>query len=327
MDKEKFNELCHDLAPRSDHTLTEAILKEVSSFLAGEQNKRLPVIWIETSDSGDNNIAFLNSTYPYAGQVFTDMIDLLYCNSFMTAQGKHALNILEQAAVMLKGQFTLVVEGAIPLKDNGLYNIIIRTKNRNITALEAVNWLGNLAKYVVAMGTCASFGGVSSAKPNITGSVAVRQVLNREIINVSGCPVNPDWFVGTLAHLLMYGRPELDELGRPTLFYGYTVHRHCQRRSYFDKGDFAENLGDIECMFSQGCMGPRTGADCPYRQWINYVNWPVRANTPCIGCTNEDFPDGSTPFFIPLSEKGSDKDKEINLPPNRKETNKWRKRE
>jgi hydrogenase small subunit len=128
-------------------------------------------------------------------------------------------------------------------------------------------------------------------------------VLKRDVINVSGCPVNPDWFVGTLAHLLMYGKPDLDELNRPKLFYEFTIHRHCQRRSYFDKKDFAKKLGDIECMFSQGCSGPRTSADCPYRQWINHVSWPVKVNTPCIGCTNQDFPDGSAPFFAPLPEK------------------------
>ncbi|MCF8010186.1 MAG: hydrogenase small subunit [Clostridiales bacterium] len=303
MEQQHFAELCQKLNQQGDN-ISKSVLDEVNKYRAQYNKKKLPVIWIETNDSGDNNIAFLNTTYPYAGQVFTDMIDLLYSNSFMAAQGKNALNILEQAAEKYKGRFTLVVEGAVPVKDNGLYNIIIRTENRSITALEAVTWLGNLAEYVVAMGTCGSFGGPSSARPNITGSMGVNKILDREVINVSGCPVNPDWFVGTLAHLLMYGKPELDDLGRPTLFYGYTVHRHCQRRSYFDRGNFAEKLGDIECMFSLGCMGPRTGADCPYRQWINHVNWPVKANTPCIGCTNKDFPDGSSPFFLPLDKKG-----------------------
>jgi hydrogenase small subunit len=303
MEKVQFTDLCRKLSTRGGHALSKAILPVVEGHLAQNRKYKLPVIWIETSDSGDNNIAFMNTTYPYLGRVFTEMIDLLYSNTFMAAQGQDALIILEQAAALYRGMFTLVVEGAVPTRDGGLYTVIARTATRAITALEAVTWLGSLAKHIVAVGTCASFGGPSAARPNLTGSVGVRDVLNREIINVSGCPVNPDWFVGTLAHLLMYGRPELDDLGRPTLFYGFTVHRHCQRRSYFDREDFAEKLGDIECMFSLGCMGPRTGADCPYRQWINYVNWPVRANTPCIGCTNEDFPDGSTPFFKPMPEK------------------------
>lgn len=304
MQKEEFKSLCRTMLSENDHSLSAAILPVVKNYLTRHKKNKLPVIWIETNDSGDNNISFMNTTYPYLGRIFDEMIDLLYSNTFMAAQGSDALSILEQSALMLKGKFTLVVEGAIPLKDNGLYTAIARSAHRYITALEAVTYLGALAEYVVAIGTCASFGGASAAKPNITGSVGVQSVLDREVINVSGCPVNPDWFVGTLAHLLLYGRPDLDNLGRPALFYGFTVHRHCQRRSYFDRGAFAEELGDIECMFSLGCMGPRTGADCPYRLWTNHVSWPVKANTPCIGCTNKDFPDGSTPFFTPLPEKG-----------------------
>jgi hydrogenase small subunit len=301
MRREQFVKECYRLRDNQDYGLSQHILSSVKGYRA-KDNDKLPVLWLETSDSGDNNISFMNTSYPYLGQVFDEMIDLLYSNTFMAAQGRDAVDILNRVARYQKGEFTLVVEGAIPTKANGLYNIVIETEREKITALEAVKWLGGLAKYVVTIGTCASFGGPSAAKPNITGGVAVSEVLDREIIKVSGCPVNAEWFVGTLAHLLMYGQPEVDELGRPTLFYGYTIHRHCQRRSYFDRGNFAESLGDIECMFSQGCVGPKTFADCPYRQWIN-ENWPVEANTPCIGCTNPDFPDGSTPFFIPLPAK------------------------
>ncbi|MCC5467955.1 hydrogenase small subunit [Pelosinus baikalensis] len=300
-----FLELCEQYRLEKDYSLSAQILPSVRTFINHSNNRKLPVIWLETSDSGDNNIAFMNTTYPYLHQVLTDMIDLLYSNTFMAAQGEDALDLLFESAEEFQGEFVLIVEGAIPTKDNGIYNIIARTKNGNITALDAVTNLGGMAQYVVAAGTCASFGGASSAAPNTTGSVGVGSVLKREVINVSGCPVNPDWLVGTLAHLLMYGKPELDELDRPKLFYGNTVHRHCQRRSYFDKDDFAKKLGDVECMFSQGCVGPRTGSDCPYRQWINHVSWPVKVNTPCIGCTNQDFPDASAPFFKPLPEKNN----------------------
>lgn len=290
---------------KEDFFFPEKVLQEVKSYRNQHKLGKLPVIWLETNDSGDNNIAFMNTTYPYLGQVFREMIDLYYSNTFMAAQGKEALKILETA--VQKGDFVLVVEGAIPIKDQGLYNIVFTTPEGPVTALEAVKWLGQGAKYVVAIGTCASFGGPTAARPNVTKSMGVRDVLNRQVINVSGCPVNPDWFVGTLAHLLLYGMPELDDLGRPILFYGFTVHTHCQRRSYFDKQDFAQELGEKECMFSQGCMGPRTFSDCPYRLWNNHVSWPVKANTPCIGCTNQDFPDGSTPFFTPLPIKKGEK--------------------
>ncbi len=303
MEKDEFLRLCRENAATDNYELSAKILPAVQEHLLQHQKGKLPVIWLETSDSGDNNIAFMNTTYPYLNQVFADMIDLLYSNTFMAAQGSDAFLLLENALRSYHNRFTLVVEGAVPTADGGIYNVIARTDHGPITALEAVTRLGKAAQYVVAIGTCASFGGASSAAPNLTGSVGVSQVLQRQVINVSGCPVNPDWFVGTLAYLLMFGEPELDDLNRPKLFYGFTVHRHCQRRSYYDKKEFAKRLGDIKCMFSQGCSGPRTGSDCPYRQWINHVSWPVKVNTPCIGCTNQDFPDGSAPFFSPLPKK------------------------
>ena len=309
MHKDEFVNLCQNYSKQDkgnqNHSLSKKILAAVNNY-QHHQAKKLPVIWLETNDSGDNNISVMNTTYPYLDRVFKNLIDLLYSNTFMAAQGQDAVKVLKAAANRKKGQFTLVVEGAIPLKEK--YSVVFTTEKRAVSALEAVKWLGSLAKDVVAIGTCASFGGPTAANPNVSQSVGVSEVLDREVINVSGCPVNPDWFVGTLAHLLMYGRPELDDHNRPTLFYGDTIHRHCQRRSYFDKGDFAESLGEGECMFSQGCSGPKTRADCPYRQWIN-VNWPVEANTPCIGCTNPDFPDGSTPFFTPLPDKNNNQDK------------------
>jgi hydrogenase small subunit len=303
MNKDDFVKHFQNLSLHKDNVISKEAIELVMQYYSDYKKEKLPVIWLETNDSGDNNISFMNTTYPYLDRVFTEMIDLLYSNTFMAAQGKDALDILNNTAKYYAGKFTLVVEGAIPIKDQGLYNVIAVTEQQPLTALKVVTWLGGLAKYVVAIGTCASFGGPSGARPNLTGSTGVKDVLKRQVVNVSGCPVNPDWFVGTLAHLILYGMPDLDELGRPKLFYGFTIHRHCQRRSYFDRNQFALKLGDIECMFSLGCMGPRTGADCPYRLWVNHVNWPVKANTPCIGCTNADFPDGSTPFFTPMPEK------------------------
>lgn len=267
------------------------------------EGRKLPLIWIGTNCSCDNTISFMNTASPSVRQAFEQMVDLLYSNGFMAAQGQSALDVLDWAATAYAGQYVLVVEGAIPIKDDGLYTVVARRASGPLTALDAVGWLGASAAHVIALGTCGCFGGATAARPDITGSVSVQSVLGRQVINVSGCPVNPEWYVGTLAHLLYYGMPELDRLGRPLTFYGFTVHRHCQRRSYFDDGEFAERLGDIECMFSQGCVGPRTGADCPYRQWIEGVSWPVKANTPCIGCTNEDFPDGASPFFTPMPQK------------------------
>lgn len=100
---------------------------------------------------------------------------------------------------------------------------------------------GEKAKHVLCVGTCASYGGISAAKPNPSGSKSVKEVLNREVIRLPGCPCHPDWVVGTLAHLVGYGLPELDSQSRPTMFYGATIHDTCTRRGYFDKKSLQRN--------------------------------------------------------------------------------------
>lgn len=264
---------------------------------------KTPLIWLELNACSGDSIALMNTQEPNLGQVLERYIDLRFSNALFAVEGSKALDSLFKTIRLYKEEFILVVEGAVPLADRGLYAVVAEKNGQKFTAKSILESIGPRAKYVVAAGTCASFGGPSAAYPNLSGSVGVRDVLKRQIINVSGCPNNPDWIVGTLFHLLFYGLPKLDKEGRPLLFYQYTVHTHCQRRSYFDKKEFAKELGDIECMFQLGCVGPRTPSDCPYRQWNDYVNWPVRANTPCIGCTNVDFPDGSMPFFVPLPQK------------------------
>ena len=262
-----------------------------------------PVIWVECNACSGDKIAFMNTQDPNLGEILQRYIDVRFDNALVGAEGQEALRVLLETVSQHEGEFYLLVEGAVPLRDEGLYAVVAERNGRRFTAYDIITLAGGKARYVVAAGTCASFGGPSAAYPNPSGSVGVRDVLQRPVINVSGCPNNPDWLMGTLFHLLFYGEPEVDGDGRPLLFYQYTVHRHCQRRSYFDRDDFAADLGDIECMFQLGCVGPRTPSDCPYRQWNGYVNWPVRANTLCIGCTTVAFPDGSMPFFVPLPEK------------------------
>jgi hydrogenase small subunit len=121
--------------------------------------------------------------------------------------------------------------------------------------------------------------------------------LKRKVIKLPGCPCHPDWFLGTLAHLLLYGQPLLDEFDRPLMFYGTLIHDLCPRRSFFEKGIFAEKLGEKTCMFKLGCRGPVTRVDCPVRQWNDYVNWPIGDDTPCIGCAQFGFPDAMEPFI------------------------------
>ena len=231
------------------------------------------------------------------------MVDMSYNTLSMAAEGDLVNEIRDRYLEDLSGRYILVVEGTVPTRANGRFAVVGRRNGRPWTALQAVQSLGAGAKYVIAAGTCASFGGPYAASPNPSGSKPVQAVLDRKVINVPGCPINPDWFMGTLTHLLRYGEPELDRLNRPTMFYGETIHNRCQRRHYFDNSIFAEQPGEPWCMYKIGCKGPVTYADCPSRQWSGeHLSWPVKANTPCIGCVSPEFPDGDEPFFKHLPD-------------------------
>ena len=261
--------------------------------LQNSNNSKINLIWLEATGCAGNIISLLNANNPDIIYLLKEMVTLRYNNSLMTAEGEAAF---EQFLDTLNTEFILVVEGAVATKDNGLYNVIADYKGRRITAMEAVKMAGERAKYVLAVGTCASYGGISAARPNPSKSVSVDKLLNREVIKVPGCPSHPDWAIGVIANLIAFGKPELDEKSRPIIFYGITIHDQCTRRSYFDKGIFAKKLGDKECMFKLGCRGPVTKTDCPIRHWNGTANWPIEDNSPCIGCAQERFPDGMEPF-------------------------------
>jgi hydrogenase small subunit len=274
-------------------TIVEQFVEEASRLISSQRTKRINAIWLEAAGCSGNIISFINSQSPGLLYNLTQLVNLKFNNTLMSAQGDFAY---EQFLDTLSTEFVLLVDGAISTKDNGFYNIIANYKGKPITALEAVLLAGAKAKYVIAVGTCASYGGISAAKPNPALCKSVKEVLNREVIRIPGCPAHPDWVIGTLAHLIISGIPALDEDGRPLLIYGTTIHDNCTRRGFFEKQLFAAKLGEPGCMFKLGCRGPVTKTDCPRRKWNGYVNWPVEDNTPCIGCAQPNFPDGMEPF-------------------------------
>jgi hydrogenase small subunit len=284
---------CCPLAKAKQST-ADMLSKEAIKMILSRQAGKLNAIWIEATGCSGNIISFLNSENPGLFNILTEMVNLKYNNSIMGAEGELAF---EQFLKTLDTEFILMVDGAVSVKDNGLYTVIAKYKGKPMTAMEAVKMAGEKAKYVLSIGTCASYGGPSAARPNPSESISVPGFLNRQVIRLPGCPCHPDWVVGTLAHLTAFGMPVLDNNGRPLLFYGVTIHDRCTRRSFFDRGIFSEKYGEEFCMFKIGCRGPVTRTDCPTRKWNGYVNWPIGDNTNCIGCAQPYFPDGMEPFI------------------------------
>ena len=267
--------------------------RAIEAVKSGER-KKMNAIWLETSGCFGEVISLLNAEDPDVLYMLKEFLNIKY---FESIQGDEDQEALEELFSILKSEFVLIVDGAVPLAGDGLFTIIGTYNGRKITAKEAVNFLASKAKYIVSVGTCASYGGPTAAKANLSEAVGVSEFLGRnDVIKIPGCPANPVWTMGVLGHLVNYGVPELDKEGRPLAYYGELIHDRCPRRRFFDEGIFAKTFGGEECMFLLGCRGPVTYAYCPVSRWNDSENWPIGDNTTCIGCAAPGFPDSMEPF-------------------------------
>lgn len=301
--RREFLKLCgaSGMALGLSSLLTEEMVKALEEAIARGPH----VLWLQGASDAGCSVSLLNTVHPSIAEVLLELITCDFHPNIMAASGDLATSVLEDVSENYKGEFILVLEGAIPTADNGIYCMVGEKEGRPVTALDWTRDLGAQAKAVLAVGTCAAYGGIPAADPNPTGCKGVDDVfrengIDTPLINLPGCPAHPDWIVGTIFHLLKYGLPELDRLGRPKLFYGKLIHDECPKRSYFDRGKFAEKLSDEECLFRLGCNGPVSYADCPIRLWNSGVNWCIGSGAPCIGCVHPDFPDETSPFYAML---------------------------
>jgi hydrogenase small subunit len=262
-----------------------------------------PIIWLKGAGCTGCTVSLANRISSGAPVDLADLlintIDLVYHPTLMAAQGDLAIQSLRNAET---GTFVLAVEGGIPTLYGGKTCTVWTEHGADVTALAAVRELAPKARYVLSIGTCASYGGIPGAAPNPTGIESLQAATGVSTINVPGCPPHPDWIVWTIAQLLAGTVPSLDSYRRPTALYGTTVHSKCSRRS----SAWATSLSQTGlCMGNLGCKGRETYADCPTRKWNNGTNWCVGTvgasgngtDSLCQGCTQSGFPDKFAPLF------------------------------
>jgi hydrogenase small subunit len=268
-------------------------------FLQAAENGQTPsVIWLQFQECTGCTESLLRTSHPAVDELILDLISLDYHETLFAAAGHQAEAALKQAMETHAGKYVLIVEGAIPTKDNGIYCVI-----GDRTALEIVNDVAAKAGAIISIGSCASWGGIPSADPNPTGASGVADVLKgRTVVKIPGCPANPYNLLGTVLQYATYGTlPALDDQGRPEFAYARTIHEHCPRRAHFDAGRFAEKYGDEGhrlgyCLYKLGCKGPVTHANCSVQSFGEIVDaWPIGIGHPCIGCTEK-----TVAFRIPL---------------------------
>ena len=260
---------------------------------AAELMNRLPVIWIELQDCAGNSEALLRSDGPKIDEIILEIISLEFHETLMAAAGQQAEKQLEDAMEHFAGKYLLFVEGSIPVGHGREWCTIGASGE---TFEEHLKRVAKGAAAIVAVGTCATFGGVPAAAPNPTGAVGVMDVINdKPIINIPACPANPANMVGVILHYVLTGQiPELDSLLRPKFAFGYRIHDNCERRAHFDAGEFVEEWGDEGaknnfCLYKMGCKGPMTFNNCSIIRYNESVNWPIGSGHGCIGCSEPDF--------------------------------------
>ncbi len=259
-------------------------------------SERTNVIWIQAQSCSGCSVSLLNKLEPDIATVITEYISLNYHQTLCGGTGHAAIQVLENAVKTNRKDFVLIVEGSIPTKSDE-YCTIGEMDGRIIGAREWIQRLGANAIALVAVGSCATFGGIPGAKiratgDNPTGATSLQKLLpDKKVINIPGCPPHPDWMVGTLLHVLLKGMPELDEYNRPLMYYGTTVHEKCERLPDYKRGRFAKHWGEEGCLYLLGCLGMDTGCDIPTRKWVGGVNTCTGCGSGCIGCTEPPFPD------------------------------------
>jgi len=273
------------------------------------KTKEYPAVWLQCAGCSGCSVALLNAESPTAKNVVVDQlvpgahVSLKFHPTIMAGSGEMALSMTEAEALPQSG-YLLIVEGAIPTAHER-YGGVGEKGGKHVDMATKVRELARNAMAVIAIGTCSSFGGIPAAEPNPTGCKPVSEILKEAgiatpVINIPGCPPHPDWFVGAVASLLLFGMPraeDVDVLRRPKRFFGGLIHESCPRRADFEAGKFARAIGEPGCLYELGCRGPITSADCPERMFNSAINWCIKAGSPCMGCVEPEFPDVVSPLY------------------------------
>ena len=279
------------LPPSSAGALAEGLAKA----------RRQSVIWLSFQECTGCTESITRSHSPTLENLIFDFISLDYHHTLMAVSGEAAEQARLAAMAANKGKYIVVVDGSVPLANGGVYSVSAGISNQQMLEETLRD-----AFAVVAVGTCAAFGGIPKANPNPTGAVGISELAGgKPLINISGCPPIPEAMTGALSYVLSFGKlPELDHLGRPKAFFGETIHDRCYRRPFYERGLFADGFDDEGarqgwCLYKVGCKGPVTYNACATLKWNGGVSFPIQSGHPCLGCSEPDFWDRGG-FYRPL---------------------------
>lgn len=316
-----------NVAGATGDELTERLMQTSGRAIMEGPLKKVTVFWLAGMSCDGCTISVLGATEPAVEELLTGALPgcptvVLHHYAASIESGDHFIHSLEQAADgKLDSPYVIVYEGSLadenltldgePWAAEGTLPTWAPTGQRR--SIATAEWLYRLAPgaaATIAIGTCATWGGIPASDGNPTGSMSVMDFLGKEyrsayglpVINVPGCAPLGDNFTETVALLLLFLNrqaplPEFDDLGRPAWLFGETVHRQCPRAGWYEEGTFAHEYGDPECLVEIGCWGPIVNCNITERGAVGHMGGCMVAGGVCIGCTMPGFPDKFTPFY------------------------------
>jgi hydrogenase small subunit len=280
------------------------------------------VIWMTTGLSCDgDSVAMTSATSPSLEDIILGVIPgmprVVVHNPVLAFEnGQDFMQAWYDAEEGKLDPFVLVMEGSVPNEEiNGEGHWaamgVDPSTGQPITTNEWIDRLAPKAAAVVALGTCATYGGIPAMKNNPTGAMGLPDYLGWRwrskagipIVCVPGCPTQPDNTTETLLYLVlqlagMAPMIELDEALRPKWLFGRTAHESCNRAAFYEEGDFATEYGtDHRCLVKLGCKGPVVKCNVPLRGWQSGIGGCPNVGGICMACTMPGFPDKYMPFM------------------------------
>jgi hydrogenase small subunit len=289
------------IAMTSSLALPPAMASAMAANLAAA--RRQSVIWLSFQECTGCLETLLRTSSPTISSLIFDFISLDYQEALMASAGTAAELTLRQAVAANKGKYLLAIDGSVPVADGGVYSLT--GGKANVSMLQE---FGPDAAAILAIGTCAAYGGIPAARPNPTGAVGVEDVItDKPIVNIPGCPPIPEVLSGVLVYFVSFGRlPDLDDKKRPLAYFGTTIHDQCYRRPFYDQGKFAKSFDDEGarqgwCLFELGCKGPTTHNACASLKWNDNTSFPIESGHGCLGCSEPNFWDQDGGFYTSLA--------------------------
>ena len=282
------------------------------SVIGATKGDLFPVLWIEGASCTGCTESFAQIETPDVGKIVLELISLNYSDVLCAGAG-HSIEEAKKQTIEAGG-YIVVYEGGITQGFGGNTLRVAMETGEDILAEAASN-----AAAVVALGSCAVNGGWMAAYPNSANATGVQDFLKKKgiatpVVNIPGCPANPEWLMSVLVQVLMMGGlealvPTLNEEGKPEGIFGQTIHDNCERRGHFENGEFVYEFGSKEealgyCLYPLGCKGPQTNANCGVTLWNNRRSWCIQAGSPCLGCCEanpndpgDNWVEVNTPFY------------------------------